>query len=106
MEKRQSLLFLFRKEKLKKGDIFMKPQEIEKIIESLSDKRVFALLIGVTQEGEIVLRPIGGEWDSGIINAIQEMNQKYPNCKMKLLERSYDDWFKYFTHVVQKDRMI
>lgn len=84
----------------------MKPQEVEKIIESLADKRVFALLIGVTQEGEIVLRPIGGEWGSGIIPAIEEMSEKYPNCKMKLLERSYDDWFKYFTHVVPKERLI
>ncbi|MEZ0536025.1 hypothetical protein ACAG39_02110 [Caldicellulosiruptoraceae bacterium PP1] len=84
----------------------MKPQEIEKIIESLADKRVFALLIGVTQEGEIVLRPIGGEWGSGIINAIQEMNEKYPNCKMKLLEEDYTNWNKYFKGIVDREQLI
>lgn len=84
----------------------MSQQEFEKILKALADESIFALLISVTQEGEVILRPIGGEWGSGIIVAIEEMNKKYPGCKMKLLERNYDDWFRYFKHVVPKEQVI
>ncbi|MEZ0536015.1 hypothetical protein ACAG39_02060 [Caldicellulosiruptoraceae bacterium PP1] len=78
----------------------------QEIINSLADKGTFALLVVLTQDGEVILRPIGGKWDSGIINAIQEMNEKYPNCKMKLFEQNYDDWFRYFKNVVNKEQLI
>lgn len=84
----------------------MSELELREILKSLADESVFALLIGLTSEGEVVLRPIGGKWGSGIIPAIEEMNQKYPGCKMKLLERNYDDWFRYFSHVVSKEQML
>lgn len=84
----------------------MSELELREILKSLADESVFALLIGLTSEGEVVLRPIGGKWGSGIIPAIKEMNQKYPGCKMKLLERNYDDWFKYFSHVVSKEQVL
>ncbi|WAM33337.1 hypothetical protein [Caldicellulosiruptor morganii] len=84
----------------------MYQQEFEKLLKALADKSVFALLIVETEDGKVILRPIGGEWGSGIIPAIEEMDRKYPGCKMKLLERNYRDWFEYFQHVIPKERMI
>jgi len=46
------------------------------------------------------MRPIGGQWQPGISDAIEEADKAFPSCKMKLLERNYNDRRKYFESVV------
>lgn len=66
----------------------------------------FALLAVLTHEGNIIIRPIGGDWGYDIIEAIQEMAEKYPNCKMRLYEHLYDDWRRYFEGVVPWEQLL
>ena len=73
---------------------------------NLAQKGVFAILIALTTKGEVVSRPIGGPWDSGITEAIRELDEAYPGCKMKLFERSYDARRRYFEGEISRDRLL
>ncbi len=73
---------------------------------SLVEPGVFALLAVRTAEGEVVLRPIGGPYGAGIRDAIQEMAEKYPGAKMRLLERNYRDFKMYFDGIVPKQQLL
>ncbi|QSQ10600.1 hypothetical protein H0A61_03010 [Koleobacter methoxysyntrophicus] len=75
-------------------------------IKSLPERGVFALLVVLTEEGETVLRPIGGRWGSGIVDAVKEMSEKYPGCRMKLFEQNYDDWERYFRGIISKKQLL
>jgi len=80
--------------------------EIGDAVRSLVERGTFAVLAVLTREGDVVLRPIGGRWGAGIVDAIREMAERYPGCRMRLFEHPYDDWDLYFKHVVgraQKD---
>lgn len=84
----------------------MNEEDIIKAVKDLTNTEVFAVLVVLTNEGGIVLRPIGGGWGSGIIDAISEIAEKYTNCRMKLFEQNYDDWQRYFRHVISKEQML
>lgn len=75
-------------------------------VKSLPERGVFALLVVLTEEGETVLRPIGGHWGSGIVDAVKEMAEKYPGCRMKLFEQNYDDWERYFRGIISKKQLL
>lgn len=74
-------------------------------VRSLVEPGVFALLAVLTAEGEVVLRPIGGRWDAGIRDAVREMAEKYPGCKMRLFEQKCD-WKRYFEGIVSRDQVF
>lgn len=57
---------------------------------------VFALLVVKTADGETVIRPIGGGYGNGINDAIEEILEKYPDCKLKIYEENYSAWRRYF----------
>jgi hypothetical protein len=79
----------------------------EKILEgvkSLVEPDVFAMLAVLTGEGEVILRPIGGHWGSGIRDAIKEMSERYPGCKMQLFTRESDR--KYFDGIVSREQVL
>lgn len=76
------------------------------ILPDLVNKEIFALLVILTADEKVVLRPIGGKYGSGIIDAIREAAEKYPGCKMKLLEENYNSWDRYFKHVVSREQII
>jgi len=71
-------------------------ENVLNILPDLADGKVFALLVILTADKEIILKPIGGKYGSGIIDAVKEAAEKYPGCKMKLFEQNYDDWNRYF----------
>lgn len=70
------------------------------------ERGTFAVLVVLTPDGDVVLRPIGGRWDAGIVDAIREMAERYPGCRMRLFERPYDDWDLYFKHVVGREQVL
>lgn len=74
-------------------------------VRSLVERGTFAVLAVCTAEGEVVLRPIGGRWDPGIVDAVREMAEKYPGCKMRLFEQSYD-WERYFDGIVEREQVL
>jgi len=76
------------------------------IAASLAESGVFAVLIAVPLSGEVICRPIGGSWDSSITDAICELNELYPQCKMKLLEQDYSAWRRYFEGIVTREQLL
>lgn len=54
-----------------------------------------AVLVVKTAEGNVVLKPIGGRWGAGIVEAVREIAEKYPGCKMRLFEQECN-WERYF----------
>jgi hypothetical protein len=87
------------------GGVFVNKEEITDVIGSLVEPGVFAVLAVLTAEGEVVLRPIGGRWGAGIVDAVQEMAEKYPGCRMRLFEQN-DDWERYYKGIVSKEQVI
>jgi hypothetical protein len=79
-------------------------ENVSDTVEALVEKGIFGLLAVKPVEGDVVLRPIGGRWDSGIIDAIQEMADKYPGCKMRLFDQE-SNFDKYFKGIVSKDQV-
>lgn len=75
-------------------------------VKSLAEPGIFAVLVVMTQEGEVLMRPIGGRWGAGIVDAVQEMAQRYPNCKMRLFEQNYRDWKMYFEGIIAREQML
>lgn len=75
-------------------------------VKSLVDQGTFAVLSVLTKENEVILRPIGGRWGAGITDAIKEMAERYPGCKMRLFEENYDDWHRYFQGIVSKEQLL
>lgn len=73
---------------------------------ALIQKGTFALLVIETQDGKIVLRPIGGTYGCNITEAAKEMDAQYPACKMRLYEHNYDSWRRYFEGDISKDQLI
>lgn len=73
-------------------------------VEDLIEIGTFGVLAVRPVDGDVVLRPIGGRWNSGIMDAVQEMADKYPGCKMRLFmqESNYD---KYFKGIVSKEQV-
>ena len=70
-------------------------------------EKSFALLLILTTDGKIFVRPIGGHWDNGINDAIEEAKERYPQCKMKIYEENYGAWKKYFMqNGVSKDNVL
>ena len=70
-------------------------------------QKVFALLLIVTEDGKTLMRPIGGEWENGINDAIEQTDKQYPDCRMKILEENYRGWNKYFApNGVPKERVL
>ena len=55
-----------------------------------------AILIVMTEDGQRLLRPVGGGWKCRINDAIRQMDEEFPNCKMKILEENYAGWHEYF----------
>lgn len=80
--------------------------EIGDAVRSLVERGTFAVLAVLTPDGDVVLRPIGGRWGAGIVDAIREMAERYPGCRMRLFERRYDDWDRYFRHVVGREQVL
>lgn len=72
---------------------------------SLVERGTFAVLAVRTVSGEVMLRPIGGRWGNGIIDAVREMAQNYPGCKMRLFE-DLCDWRKYFDGIVPREQVL
>lgn len=84
----------------------MQKENMLNILPELADEKVFGLLVILTADEEVILRPIGGRYGSGIIDAVKEAAEKYPGCRMKLFEENYDNWDRYFKHVVAKKQII
>lgn len=85
--------------------IFMDKEQIIDTVKSLVEPGTFAILAAMTKQGDVVLRPIGGQWGSGIIDAIQEIAEKYPSCRMQLFERC-NDWKRYFEGIVDREQIL
>ena len=76
-------------------------------IKDLVQNGCFALIVVLTEKGEVVLRPIGGSYHNGINDTIEELDRMYPNSKMKMFETRYDAWKKYFApNQVIESRML
>lgn len=45
-------------------------------VRSLVERGTFVVLAVRAAEGEAVLKPIGGRWDPGIVDAVREMAEK------------------------------
>lgn len=73
---------------------------------ALIQKETFALLVIETQDGEIVLRPIGGDYGCNITEAAKELEAQHPGCKMRLYEHNYDSWKRYFEGELPKEQLI
>jgi len=84
----------------------MNEEQLFDAVKSLVERGTFAVLAVLTKEGNVVLRPIGGRWGAGIVDAVQEMAEKYPGCKMRLFEQNYDDWERYFEGIVPKEQVL
>ncbi len=91
-------------EGLQKGDVNM--TSILNIQKALIQKETFALLVIESQDGEIVLRPIGGDYGCNITEAAKELDTQYPGCKMRLYEHNYDSWKRYFEGELPKEQLI
>lgn len=76
----------------------------EERVKSLVRPDVFAVLAILTREGEVVLRPVGGRWGSGIRDAIKEMSENYPGCQIQIFTRA-SDW-KYFDGIVPREQVL
>jgi|GEM_PF-6710689 len=59
-----------------------------------------------TTDGELRLRPIGGDWTGSIDEAIVQMNKQYPECKMKLFEKEYSSRKYFVLNGVSQERML
>ncbi|WP_028991395.1 hypothetical protein [Thermoanaerobacter thermocopriae] len=81
-------------------------ENILNVLPDLADEKIFALLVILTTDEKVVLRPIGGKYGSEIIDAAKEAAEKYPGCKMRLFEENYDNWDRYFKHVISKEQVI
>lgn len=76
------------------------------MVSGLVKSGVFALLAAQTLEGNVILRPIGGDHGSDIIEAIRDMDRTNPGCKMRLFEHNYDDWRRYFEGIVPRSQLL
>ena len=56
----------------------------------------FALLFIEAGDGKRYLRPIGGDWESGINDAVEAMDKAFPGSRMKLFDERYDAWHRVF----------
>jgi len=72
----------------------------------IKPQNVFALLLILTECGETFIRPIGGEWENGINDAVEEMDTKYPGCKMKLFEDFHNSNKYFIPNGVSKERIL
>ncbi|HCC35335.1 MAG TPA: hypothetical protein DEQ02_06750 [Ruminococcaceae bacterium] len=52
--------------------------------------KAVGVVIAVRPDGEVISRPIGGEWGYGICDAVEEVAHAYPDSKIKLLLETYD----------------
>lgn len=84
----------------------MNIEELLNSTKSLVEQGTFAVLAVLTKEGEVTLRPIGGRWGAGIVDAVKEMAEKYPGCRMRLFEQNYDDWQRYFQGIISKEQLL
>lgn len=75
-------------------------------INGLVENGTFAVLVVLTNENHVVLRPVGGQWSSNITNVAKEMLKKYPDCKMRLFEQNYDAWDRYFKGELLREQML
>lgn len=80
-------------------------EDVNQAVKGLVEPGVFALLAVLTADGEVVLRPVGGKWDAGIRDAVREMAEKYPGCKMRLFEQNCD-WKRYFEGIVSREQVF
>lgn len=78
---------------------------LDTTLRSLVERDTFALLAVLTRDGDIILRPIGGRWGSGIVDAVHEMAERYPGCKMRLFEQNCD-WKRYFEGIVSREQVL
>lgn len=83
----------------------MSEKELLDVVCGLAERDTFAVLSVKSADGEVVLRPIGGRWGSGIVDAVREMAEKYPGCKMQLFERSHD-YRRYFEGIVPREQVL
>jgi hypothetical protein len=82
----------------------MTKEQLFDAVKSLVERGTFAVLAVLTREGDVVLRPIGGRWGSGIRDAVQEMAEKYRGCKMRLFSQEID--YKHFGDIVSRDQVL
>ncbi|RPF49564.1 hypothetical protein EDD75_0381 [Thermodesulfitimonas autotrophica] len=80
----------------------------QKVLQALADPMVFGALVVRTADGGVALRPLGGEWGNDIREAVQEVAEKYPGCKVRLLEqkcglRMYEEFFE---GIIPRDRVL
>jgi hypothetical protein len=64
----------------------------------------FGVIIALTAQGELVSRPLGGEWENGICEAVEEVANAYPGCKIKLFTNNYEP--KYWRGIIPSDRIL
>lgn len=88
------------------GGVIVDKNEICDAARGLVERGTFAVLAVLTKDGDVVLRPIGGRWDAGIVDAVREMAERYPGCGMKLFERPGDEWEKYFRGVISREQCL
>lgn len=74
-------------------------------LKTLVERDVFALLVAVTSSGDVILRPIGGRYGESIVRAVEEVNGKYPDSRMKLFCQNYE-YDKYFKDIVAQERVF
>lgn len=84
--------------------LLLDKEQLFDAIKGLVERDTFALLAVKNVDGEVVLRPIGGRWGSGIRDAVREMAEKYPGCKMRLLGQEVD--YKHFEGIVPREQVL
>ena len=78
------------------------PKELQP--DCLLEQGVFALLLAKTVEGDIIIRPIGGDEGYDITVAAKELDAQYPGCTMRLFEQDYEAYRRYFKSSFPKER--
>jgi len=74
------------------------------VILDADDLRGFGFLVVETSDDQMVIMPIGGKYENGIRNRIEEVVQKFPGCKLRLFLLE-DDYERYFKGAIPKRRV-
>jgi hypothetical protein len=78
-------------------------EHLNNIVSCMAEQSTFTILLAQTTEGEVVVRPIGKHWGGEIGDAVQEMAERYPGCKIRLFNGN-SDWRKYFSGITAKEQ--
>ena len=56
---------------------------------------VYAIIAIQKEDGAIILRPVGGNWDTNIDEVIKQLKNEYPHCSLKILTDNFTAFEQY-----------